>query len=65
MSAKRGGPKLDETPKDIALDEIREFLEADELDVKADPAFKGELREKLWDLLQSKARSDNARGRGR
>ncbi len=65
MSAKRRDPESDETSKDIAMDEIREFLEADEIDVKADPVFKAELRQKLWDLVQSKARRDNARGKSR
>ncbi len=65
MSANRRDPELDETSKDTAVDEIREFLEADGLDVKADPAFKKELRETLWDLVRSKARHDGPRGRSR
>ena len=47
------------------MDEIQEFIEADGLDVNADPAFKKELREKLWELVQSKARHANACGRSR
>jgi len=65
MSAKRHDPESDETSKDIAMDEIREFLEADEIVVKADPVFKAELRQKLWELVQSKARRDNTRGKSR
>ena len=65
MSAKRRDPESDEISKDIAVDEIREFLEADEIDVKADPVFKAELRQKLWDLVQSKTRRDSTRGKSR
>ncbi len=61
MSAKRRDSSLDETSTDIAIDEIREFLDADGADVKADPAFKEALREKLWAVVQSKARHTDAR----
>ena len=40
---------------DVTLDELREFLEADIMDVKADPAFKERLRKKLWDLVQAQS----------
>ena len=40
---------------DVTLDELREFLEADMMDVKADPAFKERLRKKLWDLVQAQS----------
>ena len=39
---------------DCTMDELREFLEADVLDVKADPEFKEQLRRKLWSLLQGR-----------
>ncbi len=39
---------------DCTMDELREFLEADVLDVKADPEFKEQLRRKLWSLLQER-----------
>jgi hypothetical protein len=38
------------------MDELREFLEADHYDLSADPEFKERLREKLWDLVQSRLR---------
>jgi hypothetical protein len=38
---------------EVSLEELREFLEADQLDVRADPKFKEELRRKLWELLES------------
>lgn len=51
--------KQDETAEnqfsDVTLDELREFLEADIMDVKIDPAFKERLRKKLWDLVQAQS----------
>ncbi len=40
---------------DFSIDELREFLEADLVDVKVDPEFKERLRRQLWDLLQDRA----------
>jgi hypothetical protein len=40
------------------MDELREFLAADLFDATADPKFKEELRQTLWDFLQS--RTDRA-----
>lgn len=43
-----------ETPSgEVTNDELREFLEADDLDVQADPFFKESLRRKLWDLVRN------------
>ena len=47
---------VSEDMTDFTMDELREFLEADHLDVRADPVFKERLRDKLWDLLQSRFR---------
>ena len=41
---------------DFSIDELREFLEADLVDVKVDPEFKERLRKQLWDLVQEHAR---------
>jgi hypothetical protein len=41
---------------DFSIDELREFLEADLVDVKVDPEFKERLRKQLWDLVQNHAR---------
>lgn len=35
---------------DFALDELLEFLDGDASEVRADPAFKEQLRRVLWDL---------------
>lgn len=39
-------------------DELQEFLEGDNLDVKADPAFKERLRRKLWEIVRSRMGDD-------
>jgi hypothetical protein len=58
---KREDAAMDDSLMDFTLDEIREFLEADLVDVRADPEFKERLRRRLWDLVV--AQSD-ARRRG-
>ena len=62
MSAKRRDSSTDRTSEDIEMDGIREFLEADAVEVKADPTFKDALRDKLWELVESKARHAKTRG---
>ena len=52
---------VDEGVLDCSLDELREFLEADLVDVPVDLEFKQSLRRKLWDLVQVRNRT---RGRG-
>lgn len=46
---------VEEAAAEITAEELREFLEADLYPIQADPAFKEELREKLWDLVQRQA----------
>ena len=46
---------MDESWMDYTLDELREFLEADVLEVRADPEFKERLRRKLWDLVLARS----------
>jgi len=41
---------------EITLAELREFLDADRLEVRANPAFKERLRDKLWALVQARSR---------
>ena len=59
MSTKQDDMTFENQFSDVTLDELREFLEADMMDVKADPEFKERLRKKLWDLVQ--AQSDRPR----
>jgi hypothetical protein len=55
---------VDEIAADISTEELQEFLEGDLYPVKADPAFKEELRQTLWEMVQSKvARKDRGPGR--
>jgi hypothetical protein len=42
----------EQIPTDFSSEELREFLEADGLEVSADPAFKERLRRKLWELVE-------------
>ncbi len=50
-----------EPANEIRPEEIREFLEADLLDVVADPEFKEWLRQHLWSLLLEGRRSGRPR----
>ena len=43
---------MDDAAMDFTADELREFLEADRLAVRADPAFKERLRRKLWAIVR-------------
>ena len=56
MGLKRNEEVMDESMMDFTMDELREFLEADLLDVHADPEFKERLRRRLWDMVQARAR---------
>ncbi len=47
---------VDEGLMDFTLDELREFLEADLVDVRADPVFKERLRRRLWEMVQAQTR---------
>lgn len=46
---------MDDVLADFSVDELREFLEADLIDVPVDPEFKERLRRQLWDLVESRA----------
>ncbi len=46
---------MDELVTDLTVDELREFLEADLVDVPADPEFKERLRQRLWALVSARA----------
>ena len=53
--AERQQEMVEEALQDFSIDELREFLEADLLDVPVDPEFKERLRERLWDLVRANA----------
>lgn len=46
---------LEESSSEVSLDELREFLAADSLDVHADPKFKERLRRRLWDMVVARS----------
>lgn len=45
---------LDESAIEFSPEELREFVAADFVEVKADPAFREGLRKKLWTLVQDR-----------
>lgn len=47
---------MEDILSDFSIDELREFLEADLVDVTVDPEFKERLRKQLWELVQDHAR---------
>ena len=47
---------MDEVSEPVTEEELREFLEADSAGVRSDPVFKRRLRDRLWDIVQTKAR---------
>lgn len=64
MGGDRGREEMDEGAIDFTMDELREFLEGDHLDVRADPEFKERLRRKLWDMVRARAGRDPSEGSG-
>ena len=53
MRDQRGDSEFAENFREVAMDELREFLEADLFGATADPKFKEQLRQTLWNFLQS------------
>lgn len=41
---------------DVSVEELSEFLEADLVEVDANPEFKERLRQKLWELVAARYR---------
>ena len=62
MQFKRGDREFEENASEATMDELREFLEGDILDVGADPKFKEALRRKLWDLVQGNVGRGHSHG---
>ena len=54
MRDRQGDSEFAQDVREITMDELREFLEADLFGATADPEFKEELRQTLWDFLQRK-----------
>jgi hypothetical protein len=45
---------MNEGAMEFTVEELREFLEGDLLDVHADPEFKERLRRMLWDMVRAR-----------
>ena len=46
---------FDDGQMEFSIEELREFLAADFVEVSADPAFKNQLRNKLWAMVRSRS----------
>lgn len=53
--------RIESNDDDFTTAELQEFLEADGYDVPADPAFKENLREMLWQMVK-RMRRDGGEG---
>lgn len=56
LGAKPGEDPTMEGLVEATLEELQEFLEADRVEVRADPQFKERLREKLWEIVRQRRR---------
>ncbi len=45
---------MEDGAMEFTMEELREFLEADLLDARADPEFKERLRRQLWERLRAR-----------
>jgi hypothetical protein len=64
MNSKRKNREFEENASEVTMDELRDFLEGDVVDVGANPEFKEALRSKLWDLVQAKIGRSSHHGGG-
>lgn len=55
---------MEDVLEDISIDELREFLEADLIDVPVDAEFKERLRQQLWEIVQRQAARRDPSGKG-
>ncbi len=54
--AERDQAMTDDVMTEFTVEELREFLQGDILDVQVDPAFKERLKRRLWELVKEQAR---------
>jgi hypothetical protein len=43
---------MDDAANEATMEELKEFLEGDILEVPADPKFKERLRQSLWEMVR-------------
>ena len=53
--------EIEDLASEVTVDELRDFLAADGLDVPFDPEFRERLREQLWALLRNRFGGDGWR----
>ena len=58
MKGNRGRLDVEYGPMAFTLEELREFLEGDLLEGQADPEFKEQLRQQLWEMLRARRAGD-------
>ncbi len=49
----------DGSPLEFSMEELKEFLEGDLLNVRADPEFKENLRRKLLEMLRARRKDSD------
>jgi hypothetical protein len=54
MRGDRSRRALNEDAMEFTVEELREFLEGDSRDVRADPEFKERLRRMLWEMVRAR-----------
>ena len=55
---------MSEPVTDTELEELRDFLAADLMDVPVDPAFKEDLRRRLWEMVRGRVWRPPGGGKG-
>ncbi len=58
MKGNRGRLDVEDGPMAFTMEELREFLEGDLLEGQADPEFKEQLRQQLWEMLRARRAGD-------
>jgi hypothetical protein len=56
LGGKPGEDGMTEGSAEATLEELEEFLEADRVEVHADPQFKERLRARLWEIVRQRRR---------
>ena len=56
--------KVPDTPSSSEMEDLRDFIAADELPCEADPSFRFELKEKLWARVKQHALDASASPHG-
>ncbi len=52
MRGQRERRGMEDGANEVTMEELKEFLEGDVLEVPADPKFKERLRQHLWEMVR-------------